>query len=472
MGVSLLTVPAYIRLIGDARYGVLTMVWLVVGYFGLFDLGLGRAAAQRIAALSSSASKEIASTFWTALFINGILGIVGGLIIWPVSIYIFNHLVTVESPLRPELNAAIPWFVLAVPLATLSGVLTGALTGRAQFLELNIISVIGSVSAQIFPLAFAWRLGPDLAWLVPTIIVTRFVTLVLLFSRCYTHVFRAYWPSFSWDDARNLLLFGGWVTVTSLISPLVVSLDRFVIGGTLGAEAVTYYAVPYRLASSVLILPQSMASALFPRLAQSNSVDSQKLAILSIRSLSALMTPLMSMALLLIDPIIRLWIGPTFASNVNFTAQVFLLGFWVNGLAQVPAGQLQASGRPDIITKCLFIELIPYWVLLFLGMHFWGLAGAAVALCLRLFIECGLFMWFAGTLISGIGLLKAPIVFLLSSLVVALTLPFGSPLWWLAATCILLMTLASSWSSAPVEMRQIGIRSVTQIFSHAQEVPR
>lgn len=469
MGLSLVTIPIYIDVIGEARYGVLAIAWLLLGYFGLFDLGLGRATAQRIASLGDASPAQLASTFWTALAMNVSLGAIGGLVIWPVAIYFFGQVFSVDAALRPELAAAIPWLVLAVPLATLSGVLTGALQGRAQFLELNLISVSSSVLIQLLPLAVAWFHGTDLAWLLPAVILARVVTLTLLFFRCRVHVFQSFAPQVSRTLAKGLLQFGGWVTVTSLVGPMMVILDRFVIGAALGAKAVTYYTVPFQLAERSTVLPGALASALFPRLAAAGTEEAGRLAAMAIRSLAVVMTPVMLVGLLLVEPFLQWWLSPEFAAQAGFTAQILLLGFWINAFARVPYAQLQAAGLPGVVARCHLGELIPYLLLLYVGLHFWGLPGAAVVFGLRTLADCALLLWFAGNLAVGFRALRVPALLLLAGLGVAAGLPFASTVWWLAALGLLLLSLGWAWRHAPPEVRRLAVRMVHKLTPNQQE---
>jgi O-antigen/teichoic acid export membrane protein len=49
MVVALFAIPLLVEGMGKDRFGLLTLIWMLVGYLGVFDLGLGRALTQTVA---------------------------------------------------------------------------------------------------------------------------------------------------------------------------------------------------------------------------------------------------------------------------------------------------------------------------------------------------------------------------------------------------------------------------------------
>ncbi len=451
--VSLVTIPIYMRLIGEARYGVLAIVWLLLGYFGLFDLGLGRATAQRIAALRDSTIEERAQTFWTALTMNLGLGVGGGLLIWPIGSYFFANVFKIDEALRPEMQAAVPWLILAVPMATLSGVLTGALQGREKFLDLNLISACGTVLFQLLPLSVAMIWSVNLNTLLPASIFARLLILLLLFKCCWKHVFFGQFPSFACVQAGQLLRFGGWVSVSAFVGPMMVILDRFIIGALSGAKAVTFYTVPFQIGERSTIFSSSLTSAMFPRFAAAMPEEEQRLARKGLCVLAVVMTPLIATGVLLMEPFLTFWINTTFASQSALVGQVLLLGFWINGFAKIAFAQLQARGRPDLVAKCHLCEVLPYFGLLYLGLSQFGLAGAAVAFSLRVFLDFVLLAGYAGILRLSLRMLLPPSLILTGAFLLATKFKPENDVWLVLVVLYLLFTMAWAWRRAPDSIR-------------------
>ena len=456
VAVSLMTVPAYLHRIGEARYGVLAIAWLLLSYFGLFDLGLGRATSQRIAFLVAASAQERAATLWSSLIVNLALGLLGGVLLWPVADYCFTHFFQVDAGLRVETRSGLPWLMLAVPVATTTAVLGGALEGRLRFLEINIVWVLGSAVVQCLPLVVAYWHGPDMGWLLPTVVLSRLLSAAALYWRCHIHLLRGHSAAVSRTEVARLLRFGGWVTGSSVIAPLMAMLDRLLIGAKLGVQAVTYYTVPFQLAERSGILPAALVSAVFPRLAGQDAAGAMTLALLSTRALAATFTPPMLVGVLLVEPFLRWWLSPEIASHAALTGEILIIGFWVSAFARVPYAQLQAQGRPDLVAKCQWAQLIPYIAILYLGLRYGGLPGAAIAFSVKSLADFLLVSWCAGSVAPIVRMLLVPAGLLLSALTV-ISLPIRHDEWrWGLAALLGVLTLAWAWRAAPPEVRAMS----------------
>jgi len=463
---SLITIPIYLGLIGEARYGVLAIAWLLLGYFGLFDLGLGRATAHRIAALRDGTNEERAKTFWTALTMNVAIGVIGGLLIWPIASYFFGHVFKIEEEMRPEIMGAVLWLVLAVPMATITGVLAGALQGRERFLEINFISVTGTSLFQIFPLLSAMYFGASLEVVLPAALAARMFTLLMLAERCHKYVFKGVKHNFDRGIAGVLLRFGGWVSVSSFISPMMVVFDRFVIGGVFGAKAVTHYTIPFQLAQNSTIIPNAISSALFPRFAASTPEEGRRMAENGIKVMVVVMTPLIAAGIILVGPFLSLWISPEFSKQTAIVGQIILFGFWLNSMAHIPVALLQGQGRPDLVAKSHLSEILPYILMLYLALNAFGVVGAAVVFLIRAGADYLLLAWLSGVIRCAVTEVLVPALLLVVSFALVNMVSLGGVEWFLLFVINISFVLGWAWKSAPGSMRDL----VYSIFVKSRKI--
>lgn len=448
---TFLTLPAYLRLIGEERYGVLVIVWTVLGYFGLFDLGLGVAVTNRIAALKDGTAEEREEVFWTALLLNLVLGCVGALLLWGVGVVLFQRLIDAPGPLAAEAYAALPWMMLAFPLLLTTSVMGGALMGREEFLAQNVVGVATGLLIQVAPLAVAWRMGPSLPALVVAVLAVRVLGSAALFALCVRQLPVGLRPRPAWGHARALFSFGGWVAVTGIVGPLLSTLDRVIIGAVAGARAVTYYTVPFNLATRISILPGSLSSALFPRFSSAGPAEADALSAQSIRTLVVVLTPLIVLGLFIMEPVLHVWVGAAFAVQAAPVGEILAVGVWANCLAITPYTVLQAEGRPDLVAKFHVAELVPYLLLLWAGLAWWGVVGAALAWSVRVWADALLLFGasrirYRGVMVGGLVALGAAVA------CVMLTSGITGPGLAVRAGVTLVVS-AWAWTEAPENVR-------------------
>ena len=387
MMIALLTVPLYLQYIGAERYGVLAVIMALLGYFGFFDFGFGRAIAQRMASLTSANDVERSNLLWTALTITFLLGIVGSLFLWLFADYILTHLIEMSESNRKEAASAVGWLLLALPILFPASVLQGALQARLRFVELNFVQVVGSTTGQLLPLGVAVSGNTELNALVPAVLASRLLTMSLLYAQCRKHVPIIGRPVIDRTHLKPMMAYGGWISVMTFLAPLLVTIDRLIIATIGGAKAVAYYTVPYDLVARMMVIPGSLSSALFPRLAAADEHQGRDMANRATNILIAFMTPVVIAALFLIQPFLELWVGADFSLASQGVAEIILIGVWVNAVVIPHHSRFLATSSPKKVVGIFLFEIPVYIGMLWIGLTNWGIVGAAAAWSLRVLLD-------------------------------------------------------------------------------------
>src|SRR5258708_5460919 len=100
--------------------------------------------------------------------------------------------------------------------------------------------------------------------------------------------------------AGRLLRLGGWMTVTNVVAPLLVTFDRFLIGALVSISAVAYYATSYEVVTKLWLIPGALVGVMFPAFSTSSIRDRNRMALLFGRSFKYLFLVLFPVVLLIV----------------------------------------------------------------------------------------------------------------------------------------------------------------------------
>lgn len=396
---AFLCIPLLITTIGDARFGFLSIAWVLAGYFSLFDLGIGRAVTHAVA--KRQAANPIASVsdlVWTGFSILLVIGLLLALVMFSTAPWIVMGALGVEAALATEAVSAMRILACAIPLVVLTTGLRGLLEARQEFKAINAIMAPVGVLLFIAPYLVS-RYSLSLAHIIPSLVAVRLLGMLGLLWLCAARVPEFFSFRFSMPALRDLLSFGGWMTVTNIASPLMVNMDRLVLGARASLSAVTYYATPFEVVSKLLVIPSSIAGASFPEFSRIHgagaaAASSFRKAVLAVL---ALLAPPALVVVLFAHPLLSWWISPELADQSHLIMRLLAVGVVLNGLAYIPFAYIQGIGRSDITAKFHLLELAVYAPVLFLMIDSFGAVGAAIAWMLRVAFDCLLLFVYAGS---------------------------------------------------------------------------
>lgn len=386
-------IPFIIRGLGMERFGILSIIWLAPEYFAFIDLGLGRATIKYVAeALGSGDQQRMSRVVWTAVTLQVFLGLLGALGLISIAGLLTQYVLNIPLDLQSESKTAFYLLALSIPLVLVTSSLSAVLAAAQRFDLVNSVSASFNVVNLVLTLVGVVYLDWYLTQIVAMLVLSRFLALIVNYIMCL-RAFPALTrpPSFRLVELRTLLAFGGWLTVSSAVVPLLLYLDRFIIGASLTMAAVAYYSVSYEVVTRLWIIPMSLVATLFPAFSVLiGRGEKERLPLLLARSMKWLLLTVGSAVVVIAafaEDILQLWLGADFARESGPVLQILAVGILLNCMVQVQYAVVQALGRPDVTAKFHLIQLPIHGLLLWWFVALWGTTGAAIAQSMRLAIE-------------------------------------------------------------------------------------
>lgn len=402
--VGFVTVPWIVRGFGDERFGVLALAWTLIGYLGVFDFGLGRALTKLVAeSLGDDELPKFGRLVWSALELMAALGLVGGAVLAIVGPWLLLDLVGVPPELGEETRAATYFLAVSLPMVVLSAAFRGILDATQKFGLSTVVRLPLGVANFVAPavLLFFTR---DLAVHIAALVVIRAAALVAFAVLALRAVGLGAPQRFDVDAARRLFGFGAWITISNVVSPIMVSLDRFFVGGLISVVAVTFYAAPFDAITRVLMIPGSITSVLFPAFSTAAVRSRERLLALFWGGTDVVfyaVYPVMVVAMFFAPELLRVWLGQAFAEQSTTVLRWLSIGVVANSVASVPYAFVQGMGRSDLTAKLHLAEAPAYVVAVVWLAESFGIGGVALAWSLRTTADMLLLFWLAGLLSGG-----------------------------------------------------------------------
>lgn len=367
------------RLLVPEMFGVMAIVYvLMIGLTLFSDIGIR----QSIVQSTRGEDGVFLDTAWSVQIVRGVF-------IWLVALLLSLGLLFAQHAMWVEAGTvyANPILPLVVAIFTLTAILQGfestKLAMARRMLQLDQVAKI-EVLAQVLGLIVMviWaRLSPTIWSLVAGAFAAG------LARALGSHVLlRGHANRWLWDKTalQEILSFGKWIFLSSMLGFLVINGDRLLLGGMIDAHLLGLYAIAFLLVNSLQVaLSQLIGNVAFPALSEVVRSAPERLKATYYKFRVPLDAALLGASGLLfgLGPWIVNLLYDTRYSGAGPILQILALGGFA-ARYQISEQLFLSLGQPRLLTICTALRLVTLYTMLPLGYLFWGLDGALWAIVL------------------------------------------------------------------------------------------
>lgn len=348
---SLIFVPLYIRFMGVEAYGLVGIFTTLLTIFSLLDMGLSNTLNREMARLAiQKKPKDMRDLLRTLELPYCATALLIGIIVIVASPLITYRWVNAETLSPIVVQRAIIIMGVAAAFQWPLSFYTGGLQGLQRQVLLNSLNTIMATCRGLGSILILWLISPTVdAFFIWQIVISVTHTSLVAFFLWHSLPQSGEKPQFRLDLLRGIWRFAAGVSGITILSTVLMQLDKVILSKILNLEQFGYYSLANLVAMSLYRLISPVASAVYPRLTNLVTLGAQeqlaKLYHQSAQLLSVLILPAAIVVALFSKDIMLLWTqSPTVAEHTYLVVSVLVIGTTFNGLMNLPYVLQLASG--------------------------------------------------------------------------------------------------------------------------------
>ncbi len=381
---SIAVTPFIVRQLGIDAYGILSIVSVTLGFFAIFDLGLGLAAVRDIAEHYEKKDYiEINRVLSSILLTYLVIGTFGALVIVFAADFLTTQVINIPAQYLEVAKFAFYVAAFGFLFNMIIGVL-GSIPKAIQRYDVStkISIVFGTLTSLLMVLILYLGYGlKEVVILNLGISIVTGIVYIIVAKRLIPQIKIRF--KFYKDIFFRLFKFGGFFLITGISGMVLLQLDKLLIGSLISVSLVTFYVIPSSITQRIQGLITSSVNILFPvtsALHGTGQIEKlQKVYRSVVKVVLVIATSIAVPVFIFAGQFLLYWLGPDFARE-STTVMMFLVPtYLILGITSVPWSICLGVGKSNINALFSVLVAVLNVLLIFVLYKPFGLNGVAAA---------------------------------------------------------------------------------------------
>jgi O-antigen/teichoic acid export membrane protein len=387
LGIILITIPLFLRVLGAESFGAFTTATSVMGFLGIFQIGAGSALRKFVSDSYANGDTEtinrlIASGLaWTCC--------VGVLIITFLMVGSEPFLMPLLHPSK-GLHKAMLWCLWLSGYGLVFDMIGGVFATipfAAQRMEasalpdmvINVLSRLSALFALSFGIGLVGLIALFVCWQALRLVWRAYIARKFLYSV-------PLFPRFYLGETKKVLRFGSWRVISDIFGSIAFRLDTVLIARYWSLQEVPIYSIPMTICLGVSSFLGLVNDSVFPEICariNENIIGKLKdLYLRHVRMVSSTFVPAYLFIAFASPLLLRLWLGKQGDVRMSLVLSIIAGSQSIQLLTGLHFTYVLAANKPEYIAWEA-LGLTPLYLILFLLLiPSLGALGPAVTYCI------------------------------------------------------------------------------------------